>query len=188
MSPRSTRTDAELLAAAATSPDAFGELYDRHAEDLYRWARRAGLTDADALELVSELFARAWVSRGRFRDPGDGGARGWLFGIARNLVAAHRRTARIEARARRRLGIAVDAEADPGDSVPGRLDATADRSALERALDALPAAQRDAVRMRVVDELDYPAIALRLRCTETTARQWVSRGLRLVRAALEAPR
>ena len=29
-------------------------------------------THSDALDLVSELFARAWVSRKRFRDPGDG--------------------------------------------------------------------------------------------------------------------
>src|SRR6266496_4954675 len=94
MSDLDTRTDAELLAATRTEPSAFGTLYDRHAKAVFRWARRAGLTEADALDLVSELFARAWVSRKRFRDPGDGSAAPWLFGIARNLAAAHRRSGR----------------------------------------------------------------------------------------------
>ena len=62
------RTDAELIAAAADDPGAFGEMFDRHATAAFGWARRAGLAESDALELVSELFARAWVSRRGFRD------------------------------------------------------------------------------------------------------------------------
>jgi RNA polymerase sigma factor (sigma-70 family) len=183
-----TRTDADLIAAAATHPRAFGELYDRHAAGLYRWARRAGLTESDALDLVSELFARAWVSRRRFRDPGDGSAGPWLFGIARNLVASHRRSGRIEENARRRLRLRDAAETDASEAVHERVDATASRPALERALDGLPDTQRDAVRMRVVDGLDYPEIAMQLSCSETTARQWVSRGLRVLRTRMEVPR
>jgi DNA-directed RNA polymerase specialized sigma24 family protein len=53
------RTDAELLRAAGRDPAAFGELYDRHAAPILRWALRSGLDEADALDLVSELFARA---------------------------------------------------------------------------------------------------------------------------------
>jgi DNA-directed RNA polymerase specialized sigma24 family protein len=53
------RTDAALIEAAGDDPHAFGELYDRHAAEIYGWARRAGLAEPDALELVSELSARA---------------------------------------------------------------------------------------------------------------------------------
>ena len=65
------RTDADLLDAAARAgvPEAFGELYDRYAAAAYGWARKAGLDEADALDLVAELFASAWVSRKRFRPP-----------------------------------------------------------------------------------------------------------------------
>jgi hypothetical protein len=77
-------TDAELLVAAGRDPNAFGGLYDRHAASVLRWALRSGLSEADALDLVSEVFARAWIHRRRFHDPGDGNAAPWLFGIARH--------------------------------------------------------------------------------------------------------
>jgi RNA polymerase sigma-70 factor (ECF subfamily) len=183
-----THTDAELLKAAAREPLAFAELYDRHAGQLYRWARRAGLNQSDALDLVSELFARAWVSRKRFRDPGDGSGGRWLYGIARNLLASYRRSGSIEARARRRLRLQTAEETDASEMVDDRVDAVARRPALELALGALPDNQREAVRMRIVDGLDYPDIALQLRCTETTARKWVSLGLRDLRSQMEMAR
>jgi RNA polymerase sigma-70 factor (ECF subfamily) len=188
MSGQQNRTDAELLAAASRDPEAFGELYDRHAAAIYRWARHAGLTEADTVDLVAELYARAWVSRKRFRDPGDGSAAPWLFGIARNLVASQRRKGRIETAARNRLGMSPIAEADAIDAVNERVDARASRAELERALQALPETQRDAVRLRVVDGFDYPDIAERLSCTETTARKWVSLGLRSLRTRMETTR
>jgi DNA-directed RNA polymerase specialized sigma24 family protein len=79
LSGHTIRTDAELLQAASEDPQAFRELYDRHSAELCGWARRSGLAEADALDLVSELYARAWVSRKRFRDPGDGSAAPWLY-------------------------------------------------------------------------------------------------------------
>lgn len=180
-----TRTDAELLNAAGADQGAFGELFDRHAAGILRWARRAGLSEPDAFDLVSELYARAWVSRKRFRDRGDGSAAPWLFGIARHLLASHRRNGRIEAKARRRLGIPPLAEADMSDAIHERVDATARRPALECALDALPEIHRDAVRMRILDGLGYPEIASQLSCTQGTARKRVSLGLRSLRSQLE---
>jgi RNA polymerase sigma-70 factor (ECF subfamily) len=183
-----TQTDAELLEAAGRDPQAFGELYDRHAAGLYRWAKGAGLAEPDALDLVSELFARAWVSRKRYRDPGDGGAGPWLFGIARNLLGTHRRKGRVEAKARKRLRVPPVAEADAIEAIHERVDATASRPALEQAMEALPEIQRDAVRLRIVDGLGYPEIAFQLKCTEAAARKRVSLGLRFLRARLETVR
>ncbi|MBA2636697.1 MAG: RNA polymerase sigma factor [Solirubrobacterales bacterium] len=61
------------------------------------------------------------------------------------------------------------------------------RASVAAELEALPASQREAVRLRVVEELPYPEIADRLAVTEPTARARVSRGLRVLRAALEPP-
>jgi RNA polymerase sigma factor (sigma-70 family) len=188
MSDQAMVRDTELLTAARRDPEAFGKFYDRHAVQAYGWARRAGLNEADALDLVAELFAQAWISRGRFQDPGDGSAAGWLRGIARNLLASSRRRGRIELRARRRLGIPLTAEPDTGAALAERLDATASSPALEAAMDELPTTHRLAVQMRVVDELDYSELALQLNCTETTARKWVSLGLRFLRERLEPSR
>jgi RNA polymerase sigma factor (sigma-70 family) len=135
---------------------------------------------------VSEVFARAWISRKRFRDPGNGSARPWLFGVARNVAAAHRRSGRIDARARRRLRVSRVEEPDATDRVAERLDASARAPELERALGSLPAGQREAVRLRVVHGLDYPDIAQQLRCTEAAARKRVSLGLRSLRMTMEA--
>ena len=184
MSDYTRLTDAELLAASGRDSQAFAELYDRHASGVYRWARRTGLEESDAVDVVAELFARAWISRKRFRDPGDGSAAGWLYGIARNLTAAHRRRGHIESRARRRLGMPLQAEPDTGPVLAERLDAEASRSELATAMASLPERYRRAVQMRVVEELAYPELAARLHCTETTARKRVSLGLRLLRERL----
>jgi DNA-directed RNA polymerase specialized sigma24 family protein len=48
---------------------------------------------------------------------------------------------------------------------------------LPGALDWLSQGERDAVTLRVVHELDYPAIARRLGCSEGAARVRVHRGL-----------
>jgi RNA polymerase sigma factor (sigma-70 family) len=181
------QTDAQLLAAAERDPEAFGEFYDRHAHRALVWAQRAGLPNADALDLVAELFAQAWVSRRRFRDSGDGDAAPWLYGIARHLLAAHRRRGRVAARARRRLGI-PPAAPDHGGAVVERLDAERSRADIGAALAELPAAQGAAVRMRVVEELEYADLAARMDCTEATARKRVSLGLRSLRRRLGATR
>jgi RNA polymerase sigma-70 factor, ECF subfamily len=49
----------------------------------------------------------------------------------------------------------------------------------------LPPEQRDALRMRFVDELGYPEVARRLQVSEDAARARVSRGLRRLAAALD---
>jgi RNA polymerase sigma factor (sigma-70 family) len=180
-----SRADVELLRAASRDPNAFGELYDRHAASILGWALRSGLVQADAIDLVSEVFAQAWVSRKRYHDPGDGSAAPWLYGIARNLLASQRRSGRIEERARKRLRLSQITEPDHSDAVAERVDASVSRAALEHALAALPSNHADAVRLRVVDGLGYPDIATRLACTETTARKWVSPGLRSLRTTME---
>jgi RNA polymerase sigma-70 factor (ECF subfamily) len=59
------------------------------------------------------------------------------------------------------------------------------RAAVAAALDDLSPDQREAVRLRVVAELDYPVIAGRLGISEQAARARVSRGLRALGAALD---
>jgi RNA polymerase sigma factor (sigma-70 family) len=53
------------------------------------------------------------------------------------------------------------------------------------ALAELGPEQREAVRLRVVDELGYPAIADRLGISEQAARARVSRGVRALAGALD---
>jgi RNA polymerase sigma-70 factor (ECF subfamily) len=175
------KSDAQLIRDAQDDPEAFAQLYRRHAGAVHSWL--AARTPARiAVELTAETFAQAAVSLVRFRDHASGSARPWLYGIARNLLRRYVDRERIETRARQKLGIETRSY-DEFERAEERAFAQQVRPRLGPALAALPAAQRDAVRMHVVDELPYATVASRLGCSERAARLRVMRGLnRLARA------
>ncbi len=57
------RTDAQLLLASRTDPEAFTALYRRHAEALLRFFARRTLDPEAAAELTAETFAQAFASK-----------------------------------------------------------------------------------------------------------------------------
>src|SRR5215218_7833614 len=99
-------TDAKLIAAARSDPDAFAELYRRHARAVHRFFRGRAPSSV-AGELTAETFAQAALSLRRFRDEADGSALPWLYGIARNLLRRYLTHQQVESRARARLGIPI---------------------------------------------------------------------------------
>src|SRR5262245_39638846 len=130
-------SDAELLRLSDEDGEAFGLLYDRHVESIFRWCRaRTGEAGAD---ITSEVLARAWLDRGRFRDEANGSAGPWLFGIAGNLYRDWLRRRRVETSARRRLGL-PELDDDPDlERVDERLSLPVDAL---RAIASLGAADR----------------------------------------------
>ena len=175
------RTDAELLAATADDPAAFGAFYERHERLVLVYLLRRTRDPELAADLAAETFAAALEGAGRFR-PGDPPAAAWLLGIARNVLAMSRRRGRVDDAARRRLGMERIAFEDEALEAIGRL--TPDDVASELLAD-LPETWRDAIAARVVDEESYGEIATRLRCSESVVRQRVSRGLARLRTQLE---
>ena len=157
---RENRTDAELLRHSRRDPDAFILVCRRHAAALDGWltvqVRDAGL----ARELLAETFSEAWFSRGRFADPGDGDARPWLFGIARNLVRRVYRDRAVASRGRARLGLPVAAPDEYGEVID-RLAAGQTLGSLDEHLAALPESParraRAAGRLRARLRGDRPA-------------------------------
>ena len=173
-------TDAELLARAGQDAAAFRQLFDRHAEAIEHYLRRRTASREDALDMTAETFAQAWLSRDRFEDRRNGSAAPWLLGIARNVLRRSWRQARVESSARLRLGMLRETAVQP----------EADHTVLEdpglaAAMAALPAGQRAAVTMRVMEDMDYEHIAGELGCSETAARIKVTRGLAGVRQRWE---
>jgi RNA polymerase sigma-70 factor, ECF subfamily len=168
------RSDATLLRDAAADPAAFSELYARHVGVVYAWLRRR--IDWAASDLTAETFARAWLSRSRFRDERNGTAVPWLLGIAANVLADTVRRDRIEARARERLGLPLDLAGEDGYTEAE--DRLSPRRALARALELLPAHERETLELHVVDELSYEQVAKRLDIRPAAARLRVSRALR----------
>ena len=178
-------TDAELLLASRRDPRAFRELYGRWADRLLAYFYRRVLDAEVAADLLAETFAVAFERRHRYRDTGQPGA-AWLYGIAAKELSHWFRRQEVERRAVRRLGIQVPALDDESIArIEAMADAAAQRAALAAALDRMTDRERDAVQLRVVEELGYPEIAAKLGCSVGAARTRVHRGLARLADLLE---
>ena len=170
------QSDAQLLALARDTPWAFRELYERYAERIHAYHLRRTQDAEAALDLTAETFARAWLGRTRFRDEAGGSAGPWLYAIARHVLAESVRRRATERTAIERLSV----EHRPSGVTPEEswLDGA------DELLDELPPAQREAVRLRVLEDLSYERVAATLGTTPTAARVRVHRGLAALRARL----
>jgi RNA polymerase sigma-70 factor, ECF subfamily len=174
---RGRTSDAKLMSRARRDPAAFRELYERHAERIFGYLiRRTGDRDA-AHDLTAETFAQAWFVRERFRDEADGSLAPWLFGIARNVLLMSVRRGRMERSACERLGMRLQFSAV----------APEERwlEGIDDLLDELSEGQREAIRLRVFDDLAYEQVAERLGTSPEAARVRVHRGLHVLRNRLE---
>jgi RNA polymerase sigma factor (sigma-70 family) len=179
--PPAAASDASLLAAARQDPDAFRELYERYAEAVHGYFIRRTGSRAAALDLTAETFAQAWFVRGRFRDEARGSAAPWIYGIARNVLLMSIRRGALERRATERLGLLQRLDRAPATEAPS--EAWADGA--DELLDTLPAHEREAVRLRVLEDRPYDDIAQALGTTPAAARVRVHRGLRSLRRRLD---
>ncbi|MGB0095276.1 MAG: sigma-70 family RNA polymerase sigma factor [Solirubrobacteraceae bacterium] len=119
-----------------------------------------------AADLSAEVFAAALTACRRYR-AARGSIAAWLLGIARNKLRESRRRGRVEAAARRRLGVEPTAITDADLERVEEL-ASLDGEILGRVA-GLPDDQRKAVLTRIVDERSYEEIASELRCSEMAA-------------------
>jgi RNA polymerase sigma-70 factor (ECF subfamily) len=177
-------SDSQLLAAVAERDgEAFRAFYRRHLASILRYLMRETRDREAAADLAAEVFAAVMLSAQRYR-PLDDTARSWVIGIARNTLGASRRRGRVEDRARRRIGLEP---LDLDDSDLERLASLAagDGGPISELVDALPEAERQAVKSRVLEDQSYAQIAAELRCSEQVVRKRVSRGLARVREQLK---
>lgn len=157
--------------------DLFATVYERHVSQIYGFfAYRLSSREAaeDLTQLTFERALRAWP---RY-DPQRAAHSTWLFAIARNLLIDHHRADRsasqqpLEGEAER---IGVEAEHDLGLS-----------PALEAALGGLDDRSRELLALRYGADLKGPEIAELTGLSLANVQQILSRGLRQMRAELEA--
>lgn len=174
----------DLLLRSRTDPEAFGQFFDSHYDEVLGYFAGRVRSAETAADLCSETFAAVLAGISRF-DPARGSASQWLYGIARHLLYRYWRDLRVRNEARDDLGMApVELDGDTAAMV-ARIDAAASLSALDRALAMLPTGHRRAVELRVLAELDYAEIADVLGCRPGAARVRVHRGLRRLRTVME---
>lgn len=183
MDAEDTRSDEALLVAARNDPEDFGVFYRRRVDAVLAFFLRRTRDRELAADLTAETFAAALASLPGYERQPDG-ALAWLFTIAHRKLVDSIRRGKVEDRARRRLRLKPLVFSDEDiEQVERRATAAAGDSAL-RALEELSAAQRVAVKGRVLEETEYEALAQRLQCSESVARKRVSRGLAELRAKM----
>lgn len=177
---------ASSLRQARREPSVFGGFYAAHSRQLLAFFARRTFDVEAARDLTAETFAQAFEHRRRFRGSTDAEAAGWLYGIARHQLSRYARTGRVERKGVERLGIQVPAVSEDDYQQIVELAGLAElRDRVAAAFGDLSDDQRDALRLRVIDERPYCEVARVLGISEQTARARVSRALRSLADAIE---
>lgn len=164
-------TDWPLVADG--DPDAFARIFDRHADLVFKFARRRVGDVAVAEDITAQVFLETWRRR-REVTLLDGSLRAWLLGIARNLQRRHWRATERKIRAIERLP-PVDGAPDTGDAVAHRLDAINELAQVQRKVDGLSDDHREVLLLAVWEGLSYDEIALVLDVPIGTVRSRLAR-------------
>lgn len=173
-------TDEELLTGSVRDPAAFEPLVTRHSGALHGFLARRAPGAAD--DLLSETWLQAFRNRAAY-DPGRGTVRGWLFGVARVVLAGHWRGAWLDPGVPSR-----DAEGsnDPWHAVDQRLDAAAVSPLIRDVLAAMPEVERQLLLLVVWDQLTPAEAATAVGVPPGTARSRLHRARTRLREALGA--
>jgi RNA polymerase sigma-70 factor (ECF subfamily) len=162
----SRMTDTDLVALTAKGDrDAFASLYERHWKAVYSYAWLLARSVAEAEDVTQECFLVLVRRAGSF-DPSRAQLRTWLLAVARNQYLQKRRKQAREA-------ALTEGGPASGSGLDGELMSLERAEAVQRALRALPEAQREALYLfefeglslaesAVVLEIDANAVKARL--------------------------
>jgi len=177
--PASTTTDEQLMAAyVAGDARAFGVLFQRYGQVLYRIVRRRLGSDDDARDVVQQTMLQMHRARADFRT--DSKVRPWLFTIAMNLVREHyRRSGR-----RREQGLEHEPRASESAQPEQRTLSDERMARVRKALASLPAQQREVIELHWFEESPYEEIAQIVGASVAAVRVRAHRGYQRLREIL----
>jgi len=158
---------------------AVGELYDLHSRLLFGLLVRILAERAEAEEVLQEVFVQAW-KRAHTYDPSRGTPAGWLCGIARNRAIDRLRT---RARGARTLeGVTAPLPPETPEAVASGNERHRN---VHRALNSLPAEQRDLIERAYFNGATQSEMALDLGLPLGTVKTRVRTGLQTLRRVLD---
>jgi RNA polymerase sigma-70 factor, ECF subfamily len=162
-------------------PNAFGELYDRFVERVYRYLYFRSGSHPEAEDLTEQVFLKAWEAIGRYRWQGRPFL-AWLYRLAHNTHIDHVRLQKPT------LSLNNDEHPVelPSASAAVELGRTLDADVLARALAQLTVDQQHVIVMKFIDGLDNEQIAQTLNKREGAIRALQMRALMSLRRVLES--
>ncbi|GGS58486.1 DNA-directed RNA polymerase sigma-70 factor [Planobispora rosea] len=158
-------------------PAALEAFYRRHVDAVMRFVVRRVSDPHLAADLTADVFLAAMDSAHTYR-PGRGSEIAWLYGVARNVMAAQQRKAIREVRVTSRISGRRLMDDDDLGRMEERIDAERQmRGALE-AMRELPEGERAVLELVAVDQLTVAEAAEALGIRQVTARVRLHRARR----------
>jgi RNA polymerase sigma-70 factor (ECF subfamily) len=164
------------ITAAMTDDDRFRVLFDEHRRTVLGYALRRTDEPADAADVLAETFLVAWRRIGDV--PAGDDARPWLLGVARRVLANHRRGTRRRLGLAERLGRQLDVAVPPPEPM---------EPALARALQRLSEGDREILLLSAWEGLEPSEIAAVTGQRAVTVRSRLHRARARLRAELDPP-
>lgn len=159
---------------------AFARLYQRTSAKLYGIAVRLLGNEAEAQEIVQDVYLNLWRKAGRF-ERGRASAIAWLSAMTRNRAIDR-------LRGRRGLTAGIEEAADLPDEAASAFDivcSAQDSARLRLCLDMLDERPRALIRSAFLDGLTHIQLAERQGVALGTLKSWIRRGLQKLRSCLE---
>lgn len=171
------------LSAIASDPAAFEEFYRRYVTVVTRFLARRVSDPHLVADLTADVFYAVIVSAHTYQ-PGRGSELGWLYGIARNVLAGDRRREALRLRVEGRVAGRRLLDDDDITRLEERIDAESAARSLHQALSRLPDSERAVLELVAVDGLRLKDAAVALGITPAAARVRMYRARRAARDAL----
>lgn len=173
--------------AVGTDPAAFTAFYRAHVREVTRFVTRRVADPHLAADLTAEVFLAVIEAAADYRGSA-GGPRTWLYGIARNVIAAEFRRSARERRAEGAVAGRRLLDADDVERLIEQIDACRQVRDLHERLRGLPDGERAVLELMAVDGLTVAEAAAALRIRPVTARVRLLRARRTLRSASFATR
>ncbi len=168
---------APLVVAALENPAAFGRLYDRFIQRIYRYVYSRVGDAHEAEDITSQTFIAAYESLGRYRERGQFSA--WLFRIARSKMNDHFR------RNRREVGLDAAERIVEVDDALGALIQNEELIRLRSLIKKINDDERELIRLRYVADLSFVEMGELLGKREDTVKKSVYRLLERLKGQME---
>ena len=173
-------SDAELIARSQSGElEAFGELYARYLNPIYRYIHSRVNEVADAEDLCEAVFLRTFEALDRYEERGHPFS-AYLYQVARNQLADHYRTQDVR--------VALEQVAEP---IAGDMDPEAAYALQERVLDVINSLgslredYQEVIRLRVVLELPTATVAMWMNRSPGAVRVLLHRALVALREEVD---
>ena len=171
-----TSPDSELISRAQSGDrEAFGELYRRYLDPIYRYVRSRVKDEQLAEDVTETVFVRSYEGLTRYKE------RGWpfssfLYQVARNLLADHFRQARNETPLDE-ADFAGDGEEGPDE----KLIREERLRTVEKGIRELHRDYQEVIRLRVILGLPTSIVATWMGRSEGATRVLLTRALKALR-------